>query len=331
MSKTQNSKLRLKKGILGVIIFLFIGFLLVHFILPPPNPIKEKYNKIVENATLEFKKQNQVAFDNFSTDISSVEIEINKRLDVATNNIPEIVKDFSSLGFCGKLVLKQAKDVILKSNDAPEAVNEVLNDRYINYLVEAKAIADESLQKLNHQLASNLNNYQADVIAEFEQVNSNYSNDVSKIIIDTILDVNKISSEISSSVAGVAIGTIIDVITIKSTLALLKKVCSGVVAKVCSSASIAAISAAADGPLPIGDIVGAAVVVVTTIWTGYDIYQITKVLPREMETSLIQGVETLRQDLILNIKNQAEESLKLYNDAGTKFNHQLNAEIDAMK
>jgi hypothetical protein len=50
-----------------------------------------------------------------------------------------------------------------------------------------------------------------------------------------------------------------------------------------------------------------------------------------METSLNQGVETLRENLISNVKKQAEESLKLYTEAGDQFNQQLNAEINEIK
>lgn len=326
--KNKNSKMKVFHII---IVLLFVVFLLVHFI-PQRESLNEKYDRIVKEATTEFEKQNQTAFDKFSDDISKAEIEINKRLDAAKNNIPEIVEDFKGFAFCGKLVYKQAKDAISKSEDTQEAIDEVLYDRYTKYLVEANAIADALLEGLNHSLESNLNNYQANVLDDFQKVNNSYTNDESKvIIIDTLLDVNKISSEISSKVTGIVIGVIIDAITIKSTMAVIKKVCAAVVAKVCSSVSFATISSVSDGPLPWGEIVGGVVVVGTTIWSAYDIYQITKVLPQEMETSLNQGVETLRESLISNVKKQAEESLNLYTEAGDQFNQQLNAKINGIK
>lgn len=332
-------KIQKKKVAFIAVVVLFIGFLLVHFIpKPQEEDLKQKYEEelntkwieILNQAKVDLDKKNQETFDDFS---AKIEAEINKKLDIVKKNIPEIVEDFKGFAFCWKLVFKQAKDAISKSQDTQEAIDEVLYDRYTKYLVEANAIADALLEGLNHSLESNLNNYQADVRDDFQKVSSNsYTNDESKvIIIDTLLDVNKISSEISSKVTGVAIGAILDAITIKSTMACIKKVCAAVVAKVCSSASFAIISSVSDGPLPIGEIVGGVVVVGTTIWTIYDIYQITKVLPQEMETSLNQGVETLRDNLISNVKKQAEESFKLYTEAGDQFNQQLNAEINEIK
>ena len=96
--KKKDSKI---KVFYIIIVLLFVVFLLVHFI-PQRESLNEKYDRIVKEATTEFEKQNQTAFDKFSDDISKAEIEINKRLDAAKNNIPEIVEDFIGFAFCGK-------------------------------------------------------------------------------------------------------------------------------------------------------------------------------------------------------------------------------------
>ena len=49
--------------------------------------------------------------------------------------------------------------------------------------------------------------------------------------------------------------------------------------------------AAADGPLPIGDIIGIVMAAGGTVWSAYDLYQVKTKLGPEMKSLLLQSVQ----------------------------------------
>ena len=74
----------------------------------------------------------------------------------------------------------------------------------------------------------------------------------------------------------------IEAIFIRSTVSSIVNCASTMVA----SLNTATLCASADGPLPVGDIVGAAIAIGGTAWSGYELYNAHKNLPAEMSEAL---------------------------------------------
>ena len=81
------------------------------------------------------------------------------------------------------------------------------------------------------------------------------------------------------------------------------------------SAAIGAGSAMADGPLPIGDAIGGAVVLGSTCWTAYDIWQATEVLPKELGKSLRAIANDCEAKTVSDYKDAGDEIYKIYRNA----------------
>jgi len=94
-----------------------------------------------------------------------------------------------------------------------------------------------------------------------------------------------------------------------STMAL-----KSVAKKMVGTATAAATSAVADGPLPIGDIVGGVITIGGLTWTAYDIYNVTKTMPEELKKGVMVSVYDTRQKLLDN----AAENLTSESDACLK-------------
>ena len=89
-------------------------------------------------------------------------------------------------------------------------------------------------------------------------------------------------------------GLALEAIFIKSTLASLRSVLGAIVGKLASAYGSGAACAAADGPLPIGDIVGLALAAGGTVWSISDLCQAQKQLPRELSEILYQSIHDCR-------------------------------------
>ena len=76
----------------------------------------------------------------------------------------------------------------------------------------------------------------------------------------------------------------------------LSRVLGAVAARLAASWGGAAVSAAADGPLPIGDVIGVVMGVGGTAWSAYDLWQCRVRLPLEITAVLNAAVDNVREE-----------------------------------
>ena len=88
-----------------------------------------------------------------------------------------------------------------------------------------------------------------------------------------------------------AIGSLsIEALFLRKTIGSLYTILGSVVGRLAVSAGSGTTLAAADGPLPFGDIIGVALAAGGTAWSVYDINKASKQLPKELEALLRQAV-----------------------------------------
>ena len=86
----------------------------------------------------------------------------------------------------------------------------------------------------------------------------------------------------------------IEAVMIRSTLASVSRICGSVIARMSTCAVGGGAAAIADGPLPIGDIIGIALTVGGTAWSIYDLHQLSKQLPKDLENTLLNSIDNCR-------------------------------------
>ena len=89
-------------------------------------------------------------------------------------------------------------------------------------------------------------------------------------------------------------GLALEAVFIKATLASLRSVLGAIVAKLASAYGSGAACAVADGPFPIGDLIGVALAVGGTIWSISDLCRVQEQLPRELSEILYQSIHDCR-------------------------------------
>ncbi len=85
-------------------------------------------------------------------------------------------------------------------------------------------------------------------------------------------------------------GLSIEALFLRKTIASFYTILGSVIGRLAISAGNGTAMAAADGPLPFGDLVGVALAVGGTAWSCYDINKASKQLPAELEALLKQAV-----------------------------------------
>ena len=99
----------------------------------------------------------------------------------------------------------------------------------------------------------------------------------------------------SAVITAYATGSLaLEAVFIKSTMASLRSVLGAIIGKLSSAYGGGAACAAADGPLPIGDVIGVALAAGGTIWSITDICQAQKQLKQELTEILYQSIQECR-------------------------------------
>ena len=180
--------------------------------------------------------------------------------DQAERNVPSVVAEMSSTGNFLKLCWLMAGDKISGSHDTRDYIESKIHARIV---VPCQRGADvygcnvDSAAIRNELLASGCN---------------------------------------SAVITAYATGSLaLEAVFIKSTMASLRSVLGAIIARLSSAYGGGAACAAADGPLPIGDVVGVALAAGGTIWSISDICQAQKQLKQELTDILYQSIRECRE------------------------------------
>ena len=98
------------------------------------------------------------------------------------------------------------------------------------------------------------------------------------------IDAAKDELAIGQITAGIA--SVIELVCIRGTITTLTRMFGKTVARQTTTMMASLGMAAADGPLPVGDILGGIATAGCTVWSGYDIYKAAKVLPAQLAQTL---------------------------------------------
>ncbi len=231
--------------------------------------------------------------------------------------VPQVVSDLSGFGNCMSLSYKAAKDKIMGTNDFGKRLEDVIKPAVLSPCAHAYQLADDQLRTLNQRLQERSMEYVQSIAA----LNSQYGGDVG-------LDSEKVFKEFGESLdrfqklvvekqmktVGAGIGVAFEVLFIRSTIAAIRNLFVKISGKLAGSASAGVICAAADGPIPIGDVFGAIIAAGGTIWTAWDIWDVSHIMPKKLASELKSGIASAKRDLLAEARRNAETLVKQFQD-----------------
>ena len=184
-----------------------------------------------------------------------------------------------------------------------EKIKDILQYRILYPCNLGSTEIQELTQNFLHKLQELDNNFRANCTAELNKLPKNSKNSVAAQ--NFVKNLTNFDSQVKNYLAAsafTAISTAIEAVLIRQTIAGIVRLTGHIVAKATGSAAAALV----DGPLPIGDIIGA----VGLGWCAYDIYKVTQVLPNEMRTTLNNAIDKCSNDARTSA---LEEATKAFN------------------
>ena len=239
----------------------------------------------------------------------------------ARDGVEPSVSILSGFGACFKMCCKAVKDQVSGTSEFADAFQEVIHGPILIPCARANRTADDRLQTLKLKLEERRVQYAVEVIETCRNTNVDVKQpDTDLKSLEASLGKSLTAThELQISKVMATVGAAMEVVFIKSTIATLRRVLGAAIAKLAGSSATGAVCAAADGPLPIGDAIGAVLAVGGLAWTAWDIYDACKVLPDKLRAELRDGIDTAERELHKQAEAEADRLTKAYLEAGAEI------------
>ena len=214
------------------------------------------------------------------------------------------------------------------SSDTRDAI-EVILTPVIKPCTDANTEAEAALANFQYRLQENHANYCAD-LAEIIGTMPELSIDMAPFegFAEDLAVVEKSIRNLSIRSGEATAATLLEVAFIKPTISMLRRVFGAVLAKLAGKASAAAIFAAADGPLPVGDMVSAGLFIFGGICMVRDIHMVTKVLPGELTAGLTEAIDSYEQQLTASVLERAQELVNSFDTSSENLSEKIMKNIE---
>ena len=251
----------------------------------------------------EIRKKNEKLFLQFKNTLS---IAGDESFQVAVNNTESTVKKISSLKNSTFLLFLLVNDELKNQNSAQDELIRQLSPTIIAPCIKGNLSIKNHLEIFLHGLQENCNDFYSSCAADLQKSPpKNIAFSDRETLSRNLADFHEKTIAFSGNKMLVNIGTGIELLFLKETF----QAVSRLMGKLTAKAAASAIAPVADGPLPVGDILSAA----GFLWCGYDLFQVTEVLPAELQKSLENTILLCQKDARKNALKIAEDCLNSCN------------------
>lgn len=311
---------------------LIAAYAWIHFSAPkiqeapkdPPLQTNANRNQVIGNQADSIYEKYQSDCDQLLADFMLLlEKQIEPDYLKAKTAIPETADRICGLQTCVRLCYKAAKDKLSDTHDFDDAFYSLLEEPIVQPCGHANEVASNELNNLNQRLKERYIEYGVALAAVCD-----LSHDGQQTVqpdIESYFDTTKeflLNRQIDKIVT-LFVGVPLEIILFRETIQAAIKLFVVPVARICATSSAGVISAAADGPLPFGDAIGATITVGGLIWTAYDVYSVTQVMPEQLKTTLTNEIDTAKAELVKNASEKALDLVREYRESGRAMKYQL--------
>lgn len=302
---------------------LIAGYAVIHFSAPKP-----KEDPIIDPAIIYqidiIDKEYQSDCNQLLADfLLLLETEIEPDYLKAKTNIPETTEKICGLGTCVKICYKAAKDKLSDTHDFDDAFYSLIEEPIVQPCRHASEIASNELNNLNQRLKERCTKYAVDLATAYDLNQDGQQTIQLDIKIDFGTTIESAFNGQKDRLTTWFISVPLEIVFFKGTIQAALKLFVVPVARICGASSVGAFSAAADGPLPFGDAIGATITVGGLVWTAYDVYSVTRDLPELLKTNLANEIDTAKAELVKNAKEKALELTREYRQLGNELKDEL--------
>lgn len=297
---------------------------------PPPVPAIDpaeaaRYRKEVEEVLTDYSKDLKLASGKFERSLS----EGSAAFTAVRNRIPEAVKPYKGFKKNCKLVKAVVTDKIKKADRTGDLVKKDFMEPVFEpalaaagKIYAANATYRDDLETARRRAAQRL------VIAARHLPGLPSALPVEDALASRADAVSagctRALGAAASAATGVGIAAGFEALFISQTVRAVVNLCARTSAKAAGKAAASTVAPAADGPLPIGDIIAVG----GFAWTAWDIHHMTKKMPKEMQKGLTEAVDKIEADTLAEVRGNARKMKNIYRAEESVMRHAAYAALE---
>lgn len=286
---------------------------------------KARYLAMIDSALESARIKNMERLDSFKS-------ELGKTLDdgfmPVNANVANVVEEVSNFKFCCKYCSALAGDFVNDTAEADKMVSDVIeaqinapcrvvensaNDGLTSFCRDIADNGDEmrvSLDLCAEGIAERLNiSGDSGSLAEFDKQLGNFRNDVDTIAVNSVIPI------------------VSEVVFIVPTCEAIRILFAAIAKILSKGAAAGGVAMAADGPLPVGDVIGAIIAVGCTAWSCHDFIEARMALPEQLSSELTSNIEVYRQQIYDSSCTFAEEWINQCNERNSQLCEELKKQL----
>lgn len=270
----------------------------------------ERLRERIKNAAEAQQKRLQQTFEKLSLELKSVS---ETGFAEARNGIEPAVTTLTSIRTLWAIIYMKAK-----GGDPDSLISPILE----RYIVTPCIAADASLQARLQAFSETLH-------AELLAFQSRISGDASAHGLDAIVDMQALKTfegsintaqaltqKIAESGLYTGLGVVLETVFIRQTCAALVRIIAPIATRLAGTAVVSGVVSQLDSPLPGPmDLAAGGIAAAGLVWTAYDIYAVSRILPEQLGAMLTDAVSEYQKDSLNAALKQASDIQRKYSEA----------------
>ncbi len=281
---------------------------------------------VIDDALIKAETANNLIIDEFRKKYKN---SVDQSFNLANKNITFVVSNLSSFNFCAKYTYATCKDFLRGSSEAQNMIKPIIESNIYSYCRQGESKGQEMLTDICHDLADNTNVLRKELGQCTQDITSSLLITENNYPLEEFYgDMAKVSADIDNMCNKSIVPVITEVIIAKSTYSIMKNSFLGIAEKIAASIGTAGTMAVADGPIPVGDIVGTVVGIGGTLWSCADFIEARKTLPDTLKNELDNSVKNYRLNVFDSTYKQAESWVQIFNDRNAQLANELKKQVE---
>ena len=248
----------------------------------------------------------------YATFLSDVESEASARFGEVRDAIPSVVSKFGAFSRCKDLLVTLVKDKMSKGNRTEQSIKRDLEADFYRGLYDARDKVNAHLVTFLKSAETERKSFQHELEVELDSIELPGDEAFKCLLTDGGDRIEKSKRNLLEGQIAATISTVVEAACIRFTVNTVSRILGRAAARMAGSAAVGAGAALADGPFPVGDILGGVLVAGTTALSVRDVYQATKTLPTELEKTLCSVVNDCEVQTVGELKTNGKAIYEAY-------------------
>lgn len=314
------------------LVVIFAGFLLLSFLgIRSLIETEDSHEQKISNVAEEYQNELQTKVTNraemaaqlhsdyiaalnrhyaeFLADVDSI---ANEKFGFVRAKVPGVADRFGTFSRCKALLVDLVYDKFDNGNRTGDSIKRDLESDFYRGLYAAHDAVNIRLVEFLKRAEAERTAFSRKLGVELDSIELPGDEAFKEMLTNGGDRIDKSKSKLFEGQRDATISVAIEAAGIRFTISTVSRILGRAAARMAGSAVFGGGAALADGPIPVGDIIGGAVVLGSTAWCAYDIYKASDALPGELKRTLNSVVNDCEAKTISEYRKAGKELLDAY-------------------